>query len=359
MNIVKSGEKFQVYGMEITTYDKLPVGVYDLNFNKMQGFFLTERSPLTVTEKIYGNSLKRTEKILKTFSSTNRNLGVILSGRKGIGKTMFARLLSEKITRDGIPVINISSYLPGLSSFFESMQQEVMVLFDEFEKTFSGNDEHDPQEELLSVLDGTGTGKKLFVITCNETDNINGYLMNRPGRFHYHFTFDIPSRDEITEYLHDNLIADKHDLITNIIKFSAVSELTYDCLRAITFELNNGYSLQDTLNDLNIDKDNYPSYQLKLYLNDGRVFESMSLCRFDPTRRDYISFWMEDKFVNINVSFIPSLLQIDENGELYMNGDGVTIRAESDDGGLIKKTQILKLCCEQLPRYKKFHRGVV
>lgn len=358
MNIVKSDAKFQVYGMEIATYDKLPVDVYDLNFNKMQGFFLTQRNPLTVSEKIYGNSLKRAEKILRTFNNTNRNFGVILSGRKGIGKTILARLLAEKVMGVGIPVINISSYLPGLSSFLESLQQEVMVLFDEFEKTFCGNDEHDPQEELLSVFDGTGTGKKLFVITCNETQHLNEYLLNRPGRFHYHFTFDIPTRDEIREYLGDNLSVDKHDLITNIIKFSSISELTYDCLRAITTELNAGYSLQDTLEDLNIDKDNTPSYTLKVYFESGDIFESMSLCRFYPTRKEFVSFWLENNFMNLNIRFAPAMLQIDDDGVLFMDNDGFKLATEPDHRDKLKEMIPVKLVCEQIPRFKKFHHGI-
>ena len=54
-----------------------------------------------------------------------------------------------------------------------------MVLFDEFDKTFSTNDRNnagDPQTEMLTLFDGLSTGKKLFIITCNELKNLNDYF---------------------------------------------------------------------------------------------------------------------------------------------------------------------------------------
>ena len=68
-----------------------------------------------------------------------------------------------------------------------------------------GDNEGDPQSGLLSLFDGTSQGKKLFIITCNSLSKLNDYLVNRPGRFHYHFRFEYPSSEEIMEYLTDKL----------------------------------------------------------------------------------------------------------------------------------------------------------
>lgn len=365
MNIVKSSGKFQIYGSEIETHRQLPVGTYDLNFNKLQGFYLTERAPLSVTEKVYGNSTARTEKILKTFKSVGRNLGVILSGQKGIGKTMFAKVLAEAATKQDIPVINVGNYLPGISSFMEDLRQEVLVLFDEFEKTFREGDDSDPQEELLSMFDGTNTGKKLFVITCNDTNKLNTYLLNRPGRFHYHFTFDVPTQDEIEEYLRDNLKPTYRKAIDSVLKFSAISELTYDCLRAITQELNSGYSLAETVQDLNIDKSNAPSFMIKMYFTDGSVAESTCREEFDPNRREKVGFWLNYAGIGrlIQAQFVPSSLEIGPRGTLF-GGTKVKYRVDFNElnsspknKALIHKLENLvvdKLVCEPAPRFPKF-----
>ena len=119
-----------------------------------------------------------------------------------------------------------------------------MFLFDEFDKTFgdirTGENEANPQSGLLSLFDGTSNGKKLFVITCNSLYRLNDYLVNRPGRFHYHFRFDYPTPEEVREYLTDKLSGQYQAEIEKVILFSKKVSLNYDCLRAIAFELNLG-----------------------------------------------------------------------------------------------------------------------
>ena len=48
-------------------------------------------------------------------------------------------------------------------------------------------------------------------------------------------------------------------------------DLTYDVLRAIAFELNNGYPFEETLMDLNISKEESPKYKIKVEFADGHV----------------------------------------------------------------------------------------
>ena len=52
------------------------------------------------------------------------------------------------------------------------------------------------------------------------------------------------------------------------------TDLTYDCLRAIAFELNRGYGLQETLDDLNITRTEALKYTFALTFSDGKVIES-------------------------------------------------------------------------------------
>ena len=58
---------------------------------------------------------------------------------------------------------------------------------------------------MLTLFDGFSTGKKMFIVTCNSLYDLNDYLVNRPGRFLYHFRFDYPTAEEITQYLQDKL----------------------------------------------------------------------------------------------------------------------------------------------------------
>lgn len=319
MNVVHSGSNYQIYGESLKTYSQLPLGTYEVNFHKMMGFYLTSHADLVVNEeKIYGSSPAKVEKVLKSFSTVDRNFGVILSGKKGIGKSLFARQLSIRAKDYNLPLIIVSCYVPGIADFLSSIEQEVIVLFDEFEKTFGDQDHCNPQEEMLSLFDGIDSGKKLFIITCNDVYKLNSYLINRPGRFHYHFVLGNPNPDEIKEYMQDKLKEEYHSCIKKLVSFSLNVDLTYDVLRAIAFEINNGYSLEETLMDLNISKEGTPRYNIRLDFADGtfRIAKDVRINTYSNSREyQWFSGRTGSRNDSIRIDFYPSdiILDIDHS----------------------------------------------
>ena len=253
MHIVESGKRYRIFNNAITTYDQLPPKTYRVDYDpETRIFSLLETHDFEIPEtKIYGQHLDKFKKVLNSMDKMNRNLGVILSGDKGIGKSLFSKCLGLKARKKGIPVILVNEYHEGIANFLEEIEQTVMILFDEYDKTFDEK-KHNCQAEMLSLFDGVSAGKKLFVITCNEIQSLSQYLINRPGRFHYHFRFLYPTADEIRDYMEDKLDKQYYDEIENVIAFSVRMNLNYDCLRSIAFELNNGLKFQQAINDLNI-----------------------------------------------------------------------------------------------------------
>lgn len=253
MHIVESGKRYRIFNNAITTYDQLPPKTYRVDYDpETRIFSLLEAHDFEIPEtKIYGQHLDKVKKVLNSMDKMNRNLGVILSGDKGIGKSLFSKCLGLKARKKGIPVILVNEYHEGIANFLEEIEQTVMILFDEYDKTFDEK-KHNCQAEMLSLFDGVSAGKKLFVITCNEIQSLSQYLINRPGRFHYHFRFLYPTEDEIRDYMEDKLDKQYYDEIENVIAFSVRMNLNYDCLRSIAFELNNGLKFQQAINDLNI-----------------------------------------------------------------------------------------------------------
>ena len=253
MHIAESGKRYRIFNNAITTYDQLPPKTYRVDYDpETRIFSLLEAHDFEIPEtKIYGQHLDKVKKVLNSMDKMNRNLGVILSGDKGIGKSLFSKCLGLKARKKGIPVILVNEYHEGIANFLEEIEQTVMILFDEYDKTFDEK-KHNCQAEMLSLFDGVSAGKKLFVITCNEIQSLSQYLINRPGRFHYHFRFLYPTADEIRDYMEDKLDKQYYDEIENVIAFSVRMNLNYDCLRSIAFELNNGLKFQEAINDLNI-----------------------------------------------------------------------------------------------------------
>lgn len=272
MNVIKAGGQFKIYSEDLATYKELPAGTYNVSFNPMEGFSLVSRPNLEVQEhKIYGNSPAKIEKILKSYAMSTRNFGVMLSGEKGVGKSMFVRLLGQKVVTQGLPVIVVTISTRGISNFLSSIQQDCVVIFDEFEKTF--NDEDNEQDQLLSLFDGMDGGHKLFIVTFNDADKVNKFMLNRPGRFHYHLTIGAPSSEEVTEYMKDNLNPEYHGYIHDIVNLALVGRMPYDYLRAIAFELNQGYGLKEAMSDLNITRESN-DFDLEVMLSNGMVYRA-------------------------------------------------------------------------------------
>lgn len=324
MKIINMGMSYHVYADDIKTFDCLPPKVYKVTFSPMGGGFgMEETDPIHVTEKVYGVHEKKVEKVMSSFEKMERNMGIILSGAKGIGKSLFAKMLAENAVINNLPVIIIDTYIPGIADFINSIQQPIMVMFDEFDKTFAvrgkDNEHGDPQAEMLTLFDGFSTGKKLFVITCNELRNLNEFLVNRPGRFHYHFRFEYPDGDEIRTYLNDNGVFDEKE-IKAVIDFSGKVALNYDCLRSIAFELNLGETFAEAIKDLNIiNFDNYATYNMIAYFDNG------AKCK-DSIRVDMFS--NEERTVNIedeknydrtvgHITFSPSDLDFNSLTQEY------------------------------------------
>lgn len=265
MRVVNNGNQFHVYNNAVQLFNGLPKGVYQVEFDEMQGYSLSQHEDMEINEKVYGVHNEKVDKVLKSFEQFKRSLGVILSGDKGIGKSLFAKLLCIKAMEKDLPVIIVNGFTPGIAQFLDSMDQEMLVLFDEFDKTFKSNDKVDTQAQMLSLFDGVSMNKKLFCVTCNSLSGLNDFLVNRPGRFHYHFRFEYPDQSQIEQYLTDHLPKEKHAEIKKVIDFAKKVQLNYDCLRAIAFELSINDTFEEAISDLNILRDQYGA-KTNLYL---------------------------------------------------------------------------------------------
>ena len=313
MKTIQSGNTFRIYDSSMRVFDVLPVGSYTVRFDKQTGFFLEIASIADIKDgKIYGVHDAKCNKVLSSFAVFKRNLGVILSGDKGIGKSLFAKLLAAKAFEIGLPTIIVDEYIPGISSYIESIEQECLVMFDEFDKTYgevkAKEGSASPQTELLSLFDGFAHGKKLFVVTCNELGRLNSFLINRPGRFHYHFRFEYPTADEIREYLQDNVPEQYHHEIEKVVMFSNAVKLNYDCLRAIAFELSTGLSFDEAIADLNIVNIERETYSITLKFNNGLTAfdKEVALNIFTDDERE--DRWLGNKQGDyfVKVSFTPT-----------------------------------------------------
>lgn len=166
------------------------------------------------------------------FTEKNKNLGIIFNGPKGVGKSIGAKLLCNKLD---IPVIIIpDNTVEGMVSFIQGLSFECIILIDEAEKTFKKGED---DEVLLKLIDGVyNNARKLYILTTNSL-SVNENLLGRPGRIRYIKQFGNLSEKAINEYLDDNLkYPEERESILQKIDLLEIS--TIDILRSIVEEVN-------------------------------------------------------------------------------------------------------------------------
>lgn len=274
-----SGTQFIPVGDLRDISSSLPVGVYVIRNLPFQGTILEQRVQvdMSVPKKIYGRIPAMLEKTFAAFKRRPRSTGVLLTGERGMGKSMFARCAMVTAIENGFPVIIVDGgcKVSETVGILEMITQPIVVIMDEFEKNFPDDADKDEdakneQNRFLSMLDGIGSSeKRLFIATANDTDDLNEYMLNRPGRFYYHFEFRTLTHDEMSEYLEgecDPKVVSKKD-IQYAVSCMGTYAINYDGISAVVEELNAGSSIQDALRDLNLDRDGESGYLASVIIN--------------------------------------------------------------------------------------------
>lgn len=207
-------------------------GVYDLRQSPAGSLYLQKRSnEFELPTKIYGLEQDFINRVLLQFSKTKRNLGVLLNGIKGTGKTVTGKIIANQT---GVPIINISTAYGGIPEFISKITFECVIFIDEYEKVFSEDD----RGILLSAMDGTqqSSGKLLFILTTNEM-RINSNLTDRPSRVRYVKNYDNMTKTQIFEIV-DDILVDKTKRDAVITSISRLRILTIDLIMEILNECN-------------------------------------------------------------------------------------------------------------------------
>ena len=328
-NIISTGSTYHIYDQSVSVYDKLPAHTYRVNFSPVSGFSLVEIPDMeSPTEKVYGKSNRRAARSIMTYARSDRSLGILISGDKGMGKTMLMRMIATEAQQQfDLPIIIVDQNAEGIANYIATIGESIIV-FDEFEKNFHTNvyDNNDQQAQFLSLFDGLDATKRMYIVTINEVSRASEYLINRPGRFHYHFCFEYPTGAEIREYLLDNNIAANQ--VEKVVKFSYAMKLNYDHLRSIVFELQDGSDFDDVVSDLNIKRFNTSiHYTAALTLENGQTYQR----NVEQIYGDDCYFYIRDieldaellcRFDAINGVFTPDGMQVPlEDVELQLDVD--------------------------------------
>lgn len=289
----QSGTTFRVV-KDAAFQDNLKPGIYNLGLDRA-GFYLDRTAdnfdfsyePEVVDENFINN-------VIKVWNSTTRNLGMLLSGLKGTGKTVTAKILCNSLN---IPVICIGSSFgseddggDALSSFLQSIETECIVFIDEYEKLFS-------QDNLtaLKILDSaySQSAKKMFILTSNKA-TINENMIGRPSRLRYIKEFGNLSQQQIlklvNKFLNEDTINEKHVIVPEVVNMiSGASCSTVDLVKSVCNEINIlGWDYDWFKNNFNLDLAYYQIYGYYTCIVDS-CSRLADVKLFEPALKDFVA----------------------------------------------------------------------
>jgi len=324
-HFLKSGNTYKVASEEaLDIHSELPAGNYVIKLDMFENMYLEHIDNFEVSGKIYGDTLKNTDRIINTFWQRDHSTGVMLTGEKGSGKTLLSKKISIELAKQAVPTIVINNAFTGekFNTLLQTISQPCVILFDEFEKVY----DKDQQEAILTLLDGVYSGKKLFILTCNDKWRVDIHMRNRPGRIYYMIDFSGLSQEFIVEYCTDNLKHTEH--IERICSMTNLfAEFNFDMLKALVEEMNRyGEPPQEAMKLLNAkpEFDSGCRYDVKLIV-DGKelavtpspeIFEGNPLSKtfhvgYDSNPTDDDSDWISHRFSP------DDLIKVDNNGARF------------------------------------------
>lgn len=247
-----SPETVYVVGNVENFQEKVPAAIYTAKFNPQQGCFYLERdNEFTQIGEIYGDVYRRADRIVNAYETKGGNIGVLLSGEKGSGKTLLAKVISNRMVEKGVITVIVNSPYckPEFFSFINSLSDDVVLIFDEFEKIF----DKQQQNQLLTFLDGTASnGNRIVIFTSNETNNLADALINRPSRIRYHYSYRGIDEEMVRMYCEKNLNNKAHTESV-VALFISMKAMNFDILKELVIEMNtHNETAQDSMEHLNI-----------------------------------------------------------------------------------------------------------
>lgn len=253
-NFIKNGNNIVPFpkGLE---YELEPGKVYDLLIKTVWGERVTRftlNGEMNLPPTVYQTKKDKVfiDRVLKNFSSSEKNTtGVLLTGDKGTGKSVTAKILAEKAQLP-IIVINPDMEEKYLEEFFKEFDQPVCILFDEVDKNFS-------TQKMLTFLDGMHkTAKKLVIMTANDESNLSNYIKNRCSRIRYyrHYSMLEDAKEYAELICEAKGIEDKEEVVNFIIKNIKYPSIDNICsfIDEIIFTKEWGLSLKEVLEFMNI-----------------------------------------------------------------------------------------------------------
>ena len=133
---LQKGDRILILGTEAMK-TQIPNRVYNVGHSYTDGYYLKPaNTDFSVNYKVYDLQNDFIDRCCRMFWATSGNMGVLMNGIKGTGKTVAAKLIAKRLN---LPVILLNDDFDqdnAFQMFLADIPQNVVVVIDEYEKTF-------------------------------------------------------------------------------------------------------------------------------------------------------------------------------------------------------------------------------
>lgn len=204
-----------------------------INFGKETTYTLQQLpfDRYELPEKIYGTMEVNAKYVWNTFARQGGRASVLCTGLPGFGKSQMCKILCNLATDNNVPVYILSEIdITNKLIAFISTLNNCVIFIDEYGKQINYN----MQNQFLTLLSDNNK-KRLFLLTENDTRSINNFILNRPERIRYHFTFETLEPAIIKEYCDDHDVP--KDFVEKLLTLNATNKFfSFDHLQTLVSE---------------------------------------------------------------------------------------------------------------------------
>jgi DNA-directed RNA polymerase subunit F len=256
-------------------FEKLENAIYKVGQDNFGRLYLAKSSDkFTFDYKLYGLETALVNRVIKTYNATpHGNLGILLNGLKGTGKTVSSKIMANSLNQ---PIILVEQRLDGIHQFLNSIPQNITIFIDEYEKVFGES------SEMLTIMDGASnsTFRRVFLFTTNNL-YVDQNLIQRPGRIRYMKKFEDLKPSVVEEIIDDVLEYPEFkqaciDFICNL------ETITVDIVKAILGEVNIHQEAPSEFEAIFNVKKIKGKFNVQMREEDGRLVELASNVKVYP-----------------------------------------------------------------------------
>jgi len=212
--------------------EALRPAVYEIVLTDTGVKLFTLQDKFLVSERKFGDHNEFRKVLTEDYDRVGPSVGVILIGIKGSGKTMLAEDVCNHYLKLGLPVFRVNTILPlSVLELVSAAAGPAVWYFDEFGKVYREDKDNSNRDDLLGFFGSASRLGSLYLVTANHDNELSNFMVHRPGRFRYSFSFHTPNLEQLDEVFNHYMVDE--ELRPMLRAWVSQNDVSYDVLCSV------------------------------------------------------------------------------------------------------------------------------